>query len=470
MKKRTIIACALVAAFVVAAATCLWFEGPGTGAGARTGVDLLNDGGCEGCNVLLITFETLRADRLKCQGYAADPAPSLCAFGETALLFERAYTPAPVTAPALQAILTGSLPSNEDVFELIAHNSTAGTLAAALRKKGYATAAITDHKGLGDLEHMRPKSATIVRDFAEVRNLGQGRSGKTSEKTAAEVARWLGDHGGERFFLWTHLFDPHFNWVPADETARAFGFRPESCGRIENGIDIEEIRRIEKTLTAAEVRCLEALYLAEVFETDRLVGNILRRLDELELAERTLVIVAGDHGEEFAERGNIGHELTLFDELLRVPFMVRNPASGAVGRRASPISTLAIHDYVLAAVDGGNPKALPPVASRTFHYYGKDQANPGEIRSAVNDFCLILGDLKIVSTPMEGRHALYDLAADPGEREDLWSGRADGAALAAQLDEWIRGARDVSDQAATADAVRSYLDTLERLKALGYTQ
>ncbi|MCK9460912.1 MAG: sulfatase [Proteobacteria bacterium] len=469
MKKRTIIACALVAAFVVSAATCLWFEGTWAGAGDRAGVDLLNDGGCEGCNVLLITFETLRADRLKCQGYAADPAPALCAFGETALLFENAYTPAPVTTPTLQAILTGSLPSNEDLLELIAHNDASPTLAATLRKKGYATAAITDHKGLGDLKRQRPKTATIIRDFDEVENFGQGRTGKTSAKAAAAVERWLGDHHKERFFLWTHLFDPHFNWVPADETARPFGFDPGTCGRVVKGFDIEEIHRIQKELSPRELECLEALWLGEVLETDRLVGSILRRLDELGLAGRTIVVVAGDHGEEFMERGNVGHELTVFNELLRVPFMVRNPASKAAGRRANPISTLAIHDYLAAAVDGRNPSALPPVVSRTFHYYGEDQLDPREFRAPPNDFSLVRGSLKIVLTPREGKRALYDLAADPGERRNLWDERAEGTALSAELEAWTRDRRSTADPA-TTDAVRSYLETVDRLKALGYTR
>lgn len=419
--------------------------------------------------MLLVTIETLRADRLKCQGYAADPAPALCAFGEGALLFENAYTPAPITAPALQAILSGSLPSNESLVELIAHNDASTTLAAELGRKGYRTAAITDHKGLGDLERRRPNSSTIIRDFGEVENFGQGRNGKTSALAAAAVERWLGDHRREKFFLWTHLFDPHFNWVPANETARAFGFDPGTCGRIVIGIDIEEIRRIEKELTPAEVRCLEAMYLAEVLETDRLVGSILRRLDELGLAGRTIVVVAGDHGEELYERGNIGHELTVFDEVLHVPFMVRNPTSGAVGRRPAPISTLAIHDYLLAAVEGRNPTALPQVVSRTFHYYEDGQEDPRKFRSPPNDFSLVSGRLKLVFTPREGRHALYDLAADPGERKDLWGRRAEGTAMARELDAWLREHLSTVDPAGT-DALRTYIEMIDRLKALGYTR
>jgi hypothetical protein len=107
------------------------------------------------------------------------------------------------------------------------------------------------------------------------------------------------------------------------------------------------------------------------------------------------------------------------------------------------------------------------VVSRTFHYYRDDKGKPQEFRAPPNDFALFRGDLKLVFTPRTGARALYDLAADPGERADVFSGHPEGARMQGALDEWLRTNRAAPDPASEA-AIRSYLETFERLKKLGY--
>jgi len=425
-------------------------------------------GPCLDCNVLLLTIETLRADHLECLGYGREVAPNLCALGAQGLLFERAYTPAPVTAPALRSIMTDSLVPNEDMLEILAHHDGLETLASKLAARGYATVGFTDHRGLGDLSSPRPKSAAMLRGFGEFTNLGEGRTGKTSARVAAAIGSWLEARGSDRFFLWAHLFDPHYNWVPEAGTAAAMGYEESRCGRVRHGMDIEDLRALGADMTGAEVRCLRALYDAEVRETDALLGGVLRRLAELGLAGNTLVVVAGDHGEEFLERGRIGHEWTLHDELLRVPLIIRNPASGEKGRRAEPVSTMAIHRYVEAAVAGRRAEVMPAVVSRTFHYYGLNTQDPSLFNSKPNDISLVDGRYKIIRVPGEG-YRLYDLAADPAERVDLWGRDPAGKRLAEELEGWIRGNRAHVDRAKN-DALQDYLEMAQRLKALGYTR
>lgn len=470
MKRRVTIG--IVASVIVAAAVLAGlFLCPGQAPSPLevTNLELLSRETCPGCNILLITVETLRADHLRCQGYEEDVAPNLCAFGEEGLLFENAYTPAPVTIPALRALMSGTLVSNEDLTEIIAHHETPPSLAAKLAKRGYITAGITDHRGLGDLSLQRPKSSVIIRDFQHFENLGEGRERKTSARVASSVEEWLAGHRSEKFFLWTHLFDPHFNWVPREETQRAFGYREDDCGRIRNGIDIEEIRTIEKDLSPREIECLAALYHAEIFETDRLIGDILRRLEQLGLADHTLVIILGDHGEELRERDRIGHEWTVYNELIHVPLMIGNPRSDRVIRQPEPISTLAIHDYILAAVEGRKLEALPPVVSRAFHYYGQNTADPREFQTRPNEFALISGNLKIISTPLEGKNELYDLSKDPAERRNLWGPNEESDRMALELRSWIDANR-ADPGAITSDAMDSYMEMVERLRALGYTR
>jgi arylsulfatase A-like enzyme len=467
---KRIIAAGLALAAVLAVIAVLVARGSRheTGAVLSTG-NPLSDGGCEGCNVLLVTIETLRADRLKCQGYAADTAPELCAFGEKALLFENAFTPVPATIPALQAIMSGTLPSNQDPFELLAQAEHTIPLAAVLAKRGYRTAALTDHKGLGDFDRGRPRFTGVLRGFDQAENYGQGITGKTTAKTVEAAKSWLGEHRKEKFFLWTHLFDTHCNWVPSPASAAAFGFKEGECGRIVNGIDIGELRMIAGELTPLERGCLEALYLGEVLETDRLVGDLLRRVDELGLADRTLVIIAGDHGEELGERGHVGHRLTLFSEATHVPFMVRNPRSRAVGRRSEPVSTIAIHDYVVAATAGLSVRELPPVVSRTLHYNTERDDAPGQPVKQVSLYALVRGDLKYVYKPAAKEGVLYDLAADPGETDDLFGRNPAGEAMAAELERWMEDNLSVQGPASSG-ALQEYYETIARLKELGYTR
>lgn len=466
--KKTIAVAAAVGLLLALAVASLWILEPfDTRNASRGGLGLA--GACPACNILLITVETMRADHLRCYGYGRDVAPRICAFGESSLLFENAYTPAPATIPALRAIMSGDLISNEDLSEIISHHDGAVSLPRELSDRGYLTAGITDHRGLGDLMGQRPKSSVIIRDFDQFENLGAGRTGKTSAAAAEAVKLWLRKNRGERFFLWTHLFDPHFNWVPGEKAMSSFGFDEQACGRIRRGLDIEEIRKMEKSLSSTEVGCLEALYHAEVFETDALVGGILDELDRLGLADSTLVVITGDHGEEFRERDRIGHEWTVYNELIHVPLMIRNPHTSCTGRSVPPVSSLSIRDYLLAAVDGSDYADTGPVVSRAFHYYGSNTQNPREFRTRPNEFAIIRGDNKIICTPQEDRWELFHLDEDPGEQKNLWSPEMKDHPLASELRAWIEKNR-VSPGAPTEESLQSYMELVERLKALGYTR
>ena len=169
------------------------------------------------------------------------------------------------------------------------------------------------------------------------------------------------------------------------------------------------------------------------------------------------------------ERGRVGHEWTVYNELLHVPLMIWNPRSNSRGRVEEPVSTLVIHNYVLAAVDGRDLESPPPVVSRAFHYYGKNLQHPREFRTRPNEFSLVRDNLKIIYTPGKERYELYDLDRDPGERTNLWGKSAAGQELARELRQWMKENRSDADPA-TNEAIQSYIEMVERLKALGYTR
>jgi arylsulfatase A-like enzyme len=430
---------------------------------------LLSDFGCEGCNVVLITVDTLRADFLPCYGYAKDTAPRICRFAERNLLFEHAYSGAPVTVPALVSLMTGSVVANAKPLQLIAHYEQRPALAELLAGEGYRTAGFTDHSafraGRGDLS----KADLLLRGFQTFVNVGRGRDHRGSPELTGKVLDWLGAHRGERFFLWAHYFDPHWNYMPPPELEGRFGFDPARCGEIRNGIDVREVHKIEKALTNDEVACLIALHQAEIYFTDRHIGRVLDAIEDLGLADDTLVIITADHGEEFLERDRVGHEWTVYNELMHVPLVIRNPRRPLAGRFAEEISTVSVFDIVRGAVADHPIELGELVIGRAFHYYGKGAGDLSELRRRPNEFALFMGQHKLIITPETRRHELYDLEVDPKERNDLGLEQAKRSPLYGRLKRWLEE-NEVQPGPPSAGGVESQRELLERLQNLGYNR
>jgi membrane-anchored protein YejM (alkaline phosphatase superfamily) len=354
---------------------------------------------CRDCNVVLLSVDTVRADFLPCYGFERNTAPRICEFAEHGLRFENAYSPAPSTVPALTAVLAGSLVANTDLDGMLAHYERQTFLAERLAARGYRRSGITDHRGFGTLKQTHQRSANLLRGFESFTNFGDGRRSSNAAKVTEAATDWLEANVSEKFFLWAHYFDPHFNWGPAPELAARFGFDPVSCDRISIGMDITEIRKLEASLTPREISCLSAMHQAELFETDRALGRVLDKLDELDLADKTLVIILSDHGEEFRERSRIGHERTVYNELVRVPLAIRNPRDDLRGRVSQNISTASLYSIILGAVDGAPIAIDPYVISRTHH--NSRRTSTSEMRP--DTFALVDGASKLIFTPATER-------------------------------------------------------------------
>jgi len=438
---------------------------------ARTGptlTDVEASLSCPGCNVVLLTMDTVRADHMGCLGYPHDTTPELCALAEQGLLFEHAYSAAPSTFPALTSMLCGSVIANENLADILAHNEAQTYVAEELGEAGYLTAGFTDHQGFGSSSRKVHSAGNLLRGFDTFENFGRGKETRGSAELTEAVLGWLDDHQADRFFLWAHYFDPHFNWVPPPELEERFGYDPETCGRVRSGMDIVEIRAIEDTLSEREVECLVALHDAELFYTDRFIGRVLDRIDDLGLGDRTLIVVTADHGEEFKERTRIGHEWTVYNELIHVPLVIRQPGSGPTGRVGGPIGTASLHDMILGAVLGRPVDLGGPVVSRTHHYYGKYGRDPSKARTRPNQFTLVDGGEKAILTQESGRPEAYDLAADPGERQSL-ADSPEALELLDRLERWLAD-NTVEAGAPSEESRRQFNETRERLKALGYVR
>ena len=333
------------------------------------------------------------------------------------------------------------------------------TLAERMRQAGYRTGAVVSHCLLAeDLGF-----AQGFEHFDEV--LGEV-DGTTSPGVTDAALEFLARRGDEPFFLFVHYFDPHYDYVEHPEHVFVSGYE----GPLHSGQRIFEQRELAPTLGDRDRAYLVGLYDSEIRNNDGQLGRLLDGLADAGRADDTLVVVTADHGEAFLERGDpwIGHSVTLRDELIHVPLVVRWPGEGAAQVDDTPISLLSLHATVAREVGlDDSPRQPPSTPPRSEprpaapHLFA--ETHKGGYRSTV-----IRWPWKLIADEATGQERLFDLRDDPGELLDRARERPElTAGLAARLESWRERS---SAGAIDPDAVRPVLDADQekRLRALGY--
>jgi len=300
-------------------------------------------------NLLLISLDSCRADHLKCYGYNRDTSPHLDQLAREGVLFENAAAVAPWTRPSHMSMFTSLYPSVHGVESFKSQlGEGVPTLAQCLAESGYATAAfvtgpVLNHYFGFDRGFQLYDDYTVDRTFknrGSMKRMMKDGTGILDQVVTSPVitdlaSKWLKRHSRKPFFLFLHYFDCHSDYVPPPPFDKKFD--PDYQGQ-EDGRDI--VRRDRdpeklKSISAADLAHIVALYDGEVAHTDEHVGRVLQLLQELELSEKTLVIVLSDHGEAFLEHGKLGHGNSLYEELLRVPLIMRLPGQIPAGKRVA---------------------------------------------------------------------------------------------------------------------------------------
>jgi arylsulfatase A-like enzyme len=393
-------------------------------------------------NILLITLDTTRADRLGAYGYRLGRTPRLDRFAFEGVLFEQAVAPAPMTLPSHASLFTALYPFAHGVrtngsFHL---GETFPTLATALRGAGYRTAAFVSAFSLDrryglslGFDHYDDRLEAAPRRA----NLELERRG---DRTALAAGEWVEQHvrgsTGTAFFVWLHLYDPHEPYEAPPPYGADFADRP---------------------------------YDGEVAFADAVVGGVLDRLDRLDVRRSTIVAVAGDHGESLGEHGEATHAMFVYESAIRVPLMVRWPGHiGESSRVREPVRLVDVAPTLLdlagvPALAGVHGWSLVPLVRRTGAgppsaysetYFPLFSLNWAPLRSIRDD------RWKFIDAPSP---ELYDLANDPHEQANLAAREASRAvALRRALDLMTGGREGVM---ATRKMDR---ETTEMLAALGY--
>src|SRR6267142_388583 len=403
-------------------------------------------------NVLLITIDTLRADRLGCYGYARPTTPHIDRLAGQGALFERMYTTLPRTTQSVATILTGRYPKSHGARGLFSKLSPANlTLAEILRDGGYDTAAFVSNLFL------RPGQG-FEQGFDRYDNPQARWDGDSAGPVSAGALDWLRGRGGGRpFFLWVHYLDPHWTYRPAPPFDRVFDpgfagpftlYEDLEAGRLTKGQVIFDNR-----LPPRQVEHVAALYDGEIAQVDAALADLLEYAARPEL-QPLLVVLTSDHGESLGEHGyHFAHGEYLYQPTLRVPLLLsfpgRIPAGLRVGALAENIDIvptivelLGLHRVQAA---DGRPLLVPAAGRGADGTWG--EAPGRDIVFAESDFQLIhpenrryyiAGPAGKWSSAFDGRYKLihvprpggalvefYDLADDPGETRDLEGAGAD---------------------------------------------
>ncbi|MBK9965184.1 MAG: sulfatase-like hydrolase/transferase [Holophagales bacterium] len=390
-------------------------------------------------NVVLVSIDTLRADRLGCYGGTTVETPAIDSLSNAGVRFQNAFTPVPLTLPAHWTILTGVEPWHHGVVDngMTLPKPPAATLAERFADAGYDTAAFVSafvlHRTFGlDRGFARyddgPAADAVLDELMHA-------SAPADERVDRALA-WLRRERKRPFFVWLHLFDPHAPYVPPP------GFRARYSGRPYDG---------------------------EVAFVDTQVARLLAALERSGIADRTLVVLLSDHAESLGEHGEETHGLLLYDATLRVPLLFRLPGTLGAGEVRPEAVTLAdVAPTILAltglpATPGVDGRDLFGPAASPLRQLGAVSQAPVRRFGWASLTAVREAGWKFIAAP---RSELYRIADDPAELVDRRASdpdRAVGLARAARGIEATLNAR-----LAARGTVEPGSEALARLSALGY--
>ncbi len=387
-------------------------------------------------NVVLITLDTTRADRLGCYGYAKAETPTLDALAAQGTLFENAYAQVPLTLPSHATILTGRYPKEHGI-RLNGRDALAAsypTLAQTFKDHGYTTGAFLASSVL-DARYRLDRGFDHYDD--DMGRQQDGSVGADVQRRADRVTDaalvWLDGVKSQPFFGWFHYYDPHYPYDPPTP------FRGS----------------------------LEDPYDGEIAFVDAQIKRIIEYLETNSLRDQTLIVVVGDHGESFGEHGEEGHTLFLYETNLRVPLILSHPILPGGQRIDSVVEAVDVFPTVLSSLGWTVPDGL--LSRSLWGVVGFDVIDGSYAESLygwgsfgwAQQHSLTTRRWKYISSTIP---ELYDLAADPVERRNVI---ADYPQVAEQMRETL-AARYNNMKPGTAGTVALSASARRGLESLGY--
>jgi len=424
----------IVGAVAIAAAGILFFFKGHFGPGLRSA------GSYKDYNVLLVTMDTTRADHLPMYGYKNVKTPNLDRLASDSFVFEDAVSQVPLTLPSHTSIMTGRLPIGHGVRDNAGFFLDPGetTLAEELKGLGYSTAAFVSAFVL-DSKWQLDQGFDLYYDnfnLAQFQDVNPGDIQRRAEDTEIEASHWLEANKDHKFFAWVHYYDPHEPYDPPEPYTSEYPDKP---------------------------------YDGEIAYTDEYVGKLLTKLDELKISDKTIVLIAADHGESLGEHDEATHAMFVYNTTQHVPLLIHVP--GSSGARVKGIVRLV--DMMPTVLELLGVKVPSSVQGKSLFSMmnGKEDLR----RSAYSES--VYAELHYGWSPLESlttqqyryiqapRAELYDRINDPGETKNLINEKS---SIAKVLKDQLQEIVATNSRKNLSGPVKMDPETEEKLKALGY--
>jgi choline-sulfatase len=415
-----------------------------------------------GPNIVIVTLDTTRADRMGFLGSNLGLTPNLDALAKQSAVFTRAYAVEPITTASHAVILTGTYPELNGVTDFgKALNPAAPYLPALLREQGYHTAAFVGSLVLDPIGGTAPgfdRGFEVYDAGFRTRRQGEERF-QTLERRGGEVVeravKWLSNRPPGPFFLWVHLYDAHDPYDPPAPYSTRFAASP---------------------------------YDGEIAYADACVGTLTKALRQLGAYDNTVIAVMADHGEALGQHGEETHGIFLYDETIHVPLLFKLPAGSSSTKVETRTSLVDVAPTLLelagipapATIQGKSLKSAmakaPPAANSKSNpatnaiasgppvYSETDYPHRAFGWSALRS--VRAGKYLFIRAPV---NELYDQTADPQASDNLArKSPAVSDTLSAQVDSFHLGLNVRAGSASTSSAAPTDAQQAEQLSALGY--
>lgn len=417
-------------------------------------------------NVVLIVADTLRKDHLGAYGHTRPTTPNVDSLAASATRYTRAFSQASWTTPSVAALLTSQYPSRLDILD-VPHRlkSDFELLPEVLQANGYVTGGIISHDFLGSEWNFDQGYDEFYEELA------QGHYFVSSPQVTDRAIDFIDRHLDQPFFLLVHYFDPHHVYRTHD----GFDFATplDYQGGLRRNMTLRALReRDEDSIEKTDVDYLEALYDSDVAFTDHHIGRLLDHLRQTQLFDSSFLVFTADHGEEFFDHRSFGHALTLYDEVIAVPLIVKYPNQEEPSVSPRLVGLIDVFPTIVDLLDISPSRALSGEsllaereqaqrpAERTL--FSETSRHGLMLRAAIRSQYKLIADLGQQQT------MLFDLDADPGEQRNL-AGGGEPAEVSLQQDltKWITSA---SQTPSHPENVEMQEELLRRLRALGYVE
>ena len=391
-------------------------------------------------NVILVTLDTTRADRLGCYGYEKAKTPTLDSLAANGVRFTNTYCQVPLTLPSHASLMTGTYPVAHQVHNngFYSLSPDFETLAEIFKAKGFKTAAFVSSFSVDSRYGLDQGFDDYDDSFLADEYVKSFQSERIADKTSASFWSWLEKNSRQKFFCWLHYYDPHLPYRPPSPFKEEFADRP---------------------------------YDGEIAFMDSYLGKTIEKLKEQNLLDQTLIVIVGDHGEALGDKNEIDHGLFIYDSTLKVPLIFY--AEKYIPKGLVVNSRVRLIDIMPTILDMLKIQPIPQIQGESLLAQLKGKKRP-DLSTYIETYMppeyygwseligVIDGNWKYIQAP---KPELYDLAKDPKEETNLFRKEEK---VAGQMKNSLKSMIDKYTSKTQAGGKRLSLEEQERLAALGY--